>query len=284
LTDTQLPTKRGWAAKNCGRTASQPVGNFSLVATDVKGYNIERFNATKKDSENVPGQCGLMNRTLTIVLLFVTLFAACATPDTESRYNEFADATADARSVDANTGEGVVIDFSGTFMLSLSTVVDTEKPIYFDTPVVVDVDAQTIDLSFQPLTADVNSAGEARADARDPVGDAITAEDVPYEDDGTWVADLGEVTMVGDANAVTFRDIVATLTLSGRVDSADFFCGTVAGDVTIPLPIPLAGSTFASVRVDDGVFVGIDDAPYACPASEEDDTSDGDADASESTE
>jgi len=217
-------------------------------------------------------------------LLFVTLFAACATPDTESRYNEFADATADARSVDANTGEGVVIDFSGTFMLSLSTVVDTEKPIYFDTTVVVDVDAQTIDLSFQPLTADVNSAGEARADARDPVGDAITAEDVPYEDDGTWVADLGEVTMVGDANAVTFRDIVATLTLSGRVDSADFFCGTVAGDVTIPLPIPLAGSTFASVRVDDGVFVGIDDAPYACPASEEDDTSDGDADASESTE
>ena len=224
-----------------------------------------------------------MNRTLTIVLLFVTLLAACASPDTEARYNEFADATAEARLVDTNTGEGVVIDFSGTFLLSLSTVVDPEKPIYFDTTVAVDTDAQTIDLSFQALTADVDAAGDPRDDARDPVGDAIIAEDVPYNDDGTFVAELGEVTMVGDANAVTFRDIVATLTLTGRVDSEDFFCGSVAGDVTIPLPIPLAGSTFGAVRVDDGNFVGVTDSPYACPASEEDD-SDDTADASDSTE
>ncbi len=163
----------------------------------------------------------------------------------------------------SNPGSG--IDFSGRFLLSLSTVVDATKPIYFDTTVSVNLDSQTIDFSFQPLTADINSAGNPREDAREAIGAPIEVEGVDYADDGSWVADLGEVTMVGEANAVTFRDIVANIVLTGQVDSADFFCGTVEGDVIEPLPLPLAGSTFGATRVDDGDFMSVSDPVYVCP-------------------
>ena len=202
------------------------------------------------------------------VLLAVS---ACTSPDPEGRHNEFAANTADLRldAGDTSVGGGVVIDFSGTFFFSFSTVVDFELPIFFEATVVVDMDALTIDLTLQALKTDLLLDGTPREDARAYTGDPIVMEGIPYEEDGTFITDLGTVTMSGDANGITGRDIVAEITLAGRVDTADFFCGSVEGDVTFPVPIDLAGSTFGATRTEPDQIADLDvvNAPMACPGS-----------------
>ena len=220
-----------------------------------------------------------MIQRLTSCLIFasvVVFVSACTSPDPEGRHNEFAANTADLRldAGDTSVGSGVVIDFTGTFFFSFSTVVDFEKPIFFEATVEeFDTDAQTFNLTLQALKTDLELDDTPRADARAYTGDPIVVENIIYADDGTFVADLGTVTMSGDANGITGRDIVADIVLKGRVDSEDFFCGSVEGDVTFPVPIALAGSTFGATRTLSSEIGSVPaDSPMACPGG--DDTGD----------
>ena len=220
----------------------------------------------------------MIQRTASIFVTLSVLLAisACTSPDPQGRYDEFAANTADQRrdAGDTSVGGGVVIDFSGTFFFAFSTVVDFEKPIFFEATVAVDTDASTIDLTLQALKTDLLLDGTPRDDPRAYVGEPIVAEGIPYDEDGTFVSNLGTVTMSGDANGITGRDIVADIILNGRVDTADFFCGSVEGDVTFPVPIVLAGSTFGATRVEADQIADLDVStmPMACPGG--DDTGD----------
>lgn len=215
-------------------------------------------------------------------LSFLLLLSGCTSPDSEERYNQFYEATEDMRSLDGSTGSGVVTDFSGLFYLSLSTTIDPDKPLNFATTVVVE--DGLIDFSFQPLKTDTLLTGDVREDARTPAGDPIIVEDVPFADDGTFAADMGEVTMNGDANLISGRDIRAVLQLAGRVDAVDFFCGTVSGDVVFPIPLPLEGSTFGAILVTDGDLFSVTEPAVACPVTDTGDASDADAGTGETVE
>jgi hypothetical protein len=99
------------------------------------------------------------------------------------------------------------------------------------------------------------------------MGEIIEATGTYYED-GTFDVDVGDVEVGGEANPVSGLDILAYLTLSGRVDSEDFFCGNIGGDLVLPIAIPLEGSTFACQRGEPG-FAEIGEIIYNCPATEE---------------
>jgi hypothetical protein len=205
---------------------------------------------------------------ISLLALLGSLTVGC--PDPESQYEEFLDATADSRaSGDASTGAGVVTDFSGTHFLALSTNLAPGFPLYFLTTVTVDTEAATIDLSFQPLTVDTNEA------PRTPVGDPILVEDVVFEEDGTFVADMGEVEAPGESNPLSGSDIRATLVLSGRVDSETFFCGIVSGNISEPLESPLDGSTFAAVAATLEEAAEIETVVFECPEEEPEGTGEG---------
>jgi hypothetical protein len=88
------------------------------------------------------------------------------------------------------------------------------------------------------------------------VGDALEVADIEYEEDGTFSADLGDVSVPGRANPITGSDIVANvqLTASTRAaadDQPDVFCGQVTGMVTAPIKLDLSGSSFGAVATDD---------------------------------
>ena len=210
-----------------------------------------------------------------IAILTLFLATACTSPDPQERYNEFSGSTADARILDGATGEGVTIDFSGTYLMGLSSILEPSLPmlIQVDVSLVESGEAldegvfSMVDFVFMPLKTDLLLNGDPREDAREPMGEIIEATGTYYED-GTFDVVVGDVEVGGEANPVSGLDILAYLTLSGRVDSEDFFCGNVGGDLVLPIAIPLEGSTFASQRGEPG-FPDISEIIYNCPATEE---------------
>ena len=190
-------------------------------------------------------------KTLTLPAAFALALVGCTVPDSEARFGEFEENTAELRLIPdlgPQTG-GQQIDFSDRYFMALATTLNPAKPLYFDVNIAVSNDF-LIDFEFQPLRTDLEPAGTERADARTPSGDVIIVNEIQLEDDGTFIADLGVVAAPGDANPITGSDIKAQLTLTGAV-YGDHWCGTVTGDVIEPLALGLEGSTFGSVIVDD---------------------------------
>jgi len=195
-----------------------------------------------------------------VTLCALTVLAACSSPDPQGRFDEFKDGTSDRRGGNNATNNGITsarIDFSGTYFLSASTVLSPDKPLYLQADVTVAEDLSTIDFVFTPLTIDLNDS------PRTPVGEPIVVTGVPYSEvDGTFTADLGVVTVTGEANPITMREIVASLVLTGAACDTDIFCGTVDGTVTSPVQSGLTGSTFAAVRSEDFATAT---SIYTCP-------------------
>jgi hypothetical protein len=83
------------------------------------------------------------------------------------------------------------------------------------------------------------------------VGDAVAFGPFAVGQTGTWRGDLSDLQVAGAANSITGGDIAADVVLEGSLcgDGA-FYCGTASGNVTRPLPLDLAGSTFTLTRVD----------------------------------
>lgn len=182
--------------------------------------------------------------------------------DTEGRYQDYIDRTDDLRAGgdDAGPGSSERIDFSGDYLLALSTVIAPDAPILFATRADVAEDLGSLTLELQALSTDTSSP------PRVPVGDPITVVDVPYRDDGTFEADLGVVQVPGAANSITGSDITAEVSIVGLAgsdtDEALYFCGDVLGMVTSPLALDLAGSTFGAAET----ATVVDAAPLlGCP-------------------
>jgi hypothetical protein len=201
------------------------------------------------------------------------LLSAQGCVDPDGRYDDFIERTASMRGrdagaerdagVEADAGDGADarFDFSGTYLVALSTTLAPGEPILFSADVVVSDDLETIDFTFQTLSTDADDA------PREPVGDPVTADAVPYQADGSFEVDLGEVTVPGRANPISGSDIVATVVLTATAFPATaelpaFFCGDASGMVTVPLALDLAGSTIGGVEASS--FEGVEPLP-ACP-------------------
>ncbi len=174
-------------------------------------------------------------------------------PDTQAQWNAFLEDTKDAR-VLSQEGEPCVIegstlnDLEGTFLLALLARFETRYPLQFLATVHMRTKdgAPQADFSFQPLSLKVHETLRPRQ----PVGTAIKLVGVPLGADGRFLLDLGEMDVAGAANPITGSDIRANVQLCGVSLGDDFFCGEViAGEVVLPTPNNLVGSTFAASRV-----------------------------------
>ncbi len=189
-----------------------------------------------------------------VLLAGFAISTGCDNPDPEGRFNGFGDKTADRRG-SADMGDpdgGQQVDFSGSYLLSLATTLAPTSPLYIQADVMVDTSDFTIDFVFQPLKTD-NDGATPRADARTAVGPAITVTDIPLSASGQFEVDLGVVEVDGSANPISGGDIVANIQLKGFVLSTSKWCGTASGDVTAPTMLPLAGSTFGTVKIDGDI-------------------------------
>lgn len=134
---------------------------------------------------------------------------------------------------------------NGSYLLALSVTLAPKKPI----AVRVDLDTPEsnggtgLTLHAQPLRA---------ADRSTPVGPPLDFGPFPVGQTGAWRGDLPGLEVSGEANSVTGGDIAADVVLDGSLcGDGSLFCGTVSGRVTDPIPLDLAGSTFAMTRLDD---------------------------------
>ena len=136
----------------------------------------------------------------------------------------------------------VAAELSGQWLFALSAQLSPTKPILFFADIVATDAAGGIEWTWTitPLsTAD-----------RSPLAalPALPPSTVPA--DGAWVVDLPELNVPGAANPITGSDITADTALTGNVcGSRDFLCGDVTGNVSKPITLDLAGSTWALTRL-----------------------------------
>lgn len=141
------------------------------------------------------------------------------------------------------TTDGPVLDnITGDHLLAVAAVIAPDTPLQF--LATVSHEETLVRMSLQPLSLDPASTTEPRKPVGAPL--QVVGEIAP---DGTFVLDLGEVLVTGEANPITGSDIVATMRMEGTVQGPDLWCGDVTGFVTSPLMLDLTGSTFAGTRV-----------------------------------
>ncbi len=137
-----------------------------------------------------------------------------------------------------------VHDVSGRHLLTLAPVIWPRNPVFFAADLAVR--GRIVDLTLQPL----------RQDTKTPVGRAATIAGIPFQSDGSFVADFGSLEVPGPAYPVIDESIPLPLKefkLTGKTTSNDGFCGYASGYAELlPTPadrIPLEGSTFGAVRI-----------------------------------
>jgi hypothetical protein len=219
-------------------------------------------------------------RVLAMVLGATASLAACASPDPEAVMAEFVDRTtipdagSDAASdvtgdVDPDAEVCAIDSPAGRFLLSLIvTPLDRQQlsPLMVDLTVVPEDDGQytfnfqpiatdfiLVDQQRQPRVAQGNPGEEGYSPApREAVGAPITVNDIAIDEAGAFTVSVVDIRVVGFANALTFRDILADLTLSGSLRSNDVGCGDVTGTGKEPIPnLNLNTSVFGMIRVED---------------------------------
>lgn len=184
--------------------------------------------------------------------LLAALGLVTGCPDPEAKFDEFLDNTKDDRDFMPPPPPDVMpaeADISGDFLLAVSTIIAPDLPLQFiaTNTITIDENGNTLlGACLQPLSLDPGKVNTPRQ----PIGDPLCYSDLPIAD-GKFEIDAGVVMVTGMANPVTGGDIVASLKMVGTVIDEDFYCGEIEGEVMMPLMSPLAGSTFAAVRLAD---------------------------------
>ena len=135
-------------------------------------------------------------------------------------------------------------DVEAQYSFAISVTLARTKPILALADVTTPASGGGTGFAFdaQPLSA---------ADRRTPVGQKVSLGPFQVDETGAYRAEIPNLQVTGAANPVTSGDIAADVVLSGNLcGDGRFFCGTVSGNVTKPLPLDLAGSTFTFTRVD----------------------------------
>ena len=174
--------------------------------------------------------------TAALLVLAAAFLTGC--PDPQAEFDDFEARYEETKPppVVAACGE-TVQSVEGDFLFALSAQIDAEKPILFLASIVTEADGMHV--SVTPLEA---------ADRKTLIPPPLEIGPYPIDAEGNFVAALPQLTIPGAANPITGSEIVATTTLSGAV-CENLLCGDVTGQVTEPLMLDLAGSTFAMARV-----------------------------------
>lgn len=200
--------------------------------------------------------------------LFGAVAALSGCPDPQATFDEFStryDKINGKGSSSASTGAGggcsapMAGELDGQFLFSLSANLKPKKAI------ALLMDVTTTDENGQ-LMMKLTATPLSGMDHVTPVDAPIDFPAFPINADGTFLAQLGTITVSGEANTITpGSDITATVGLEGSVcaEKPDFLCGNVKGQVTMPITLDLEKpnpSTFTMQRVKDGMtpFPAID--------------------------
>jgi hypothetical protein len=182
-------------------------------------------------------------------------FAGCADPegayeDFKDRYNtNQAQTEAGVQEAGPPCDLATSDDVKDPYLFALSAKLLPAKPIVCFGTVTMAQGANGPEVSFnlQPLRAD---------DKKTPVGDPIVGGPFPVQPDGSFVADFGNIEVLGVANPISGSDLATTATITGGSGAlckpADFICGEVTGIVSKPLDnYDLKGSKFTFQRITD---------------------------------
>lgn len=198
-----------------------------------------------------------MSSIRTLFALSLPLFFVTGCPDAEGQYDEFKDrftelhpgsggASGAAGAAGGDAGPCTTPkpgEIDGDYLFTLAAVLDQSKPILFYAKVTTeDVSGATgMRWNLQGLFWD-----DRQTLVGPPFDLPTTGQPAwPLGADGTFDAKLPPLDVVGEANPFSHTPITAEVTLKGKFcDTGGFYCGSAEGDVTKPVPIPLAGSTW----------------------------------------
>ncbi len=206
-------------------------------------------------------------------LTHFTCFAAAAAlafgcADPEGNFSDFKDrhgkinggggaGGADAGTQDA--GACVVPmagELDGDYMFALSAVTAGNKANK-NRPIMVFTTVTTKD-GAGGLEMDWNLQPVEWKDRKTPAGSAISINGIAVDANGSFDVDPDPLDVVGIANPLSGSDITADITsLKGDgtiCNTGGFYCGTVAGDVSKPIPLSIAGSTWTLEKIEGGVY------------------------------
>jgi hypothetical protein len=177
----------------------------------------------------------------------------CPSPDAEGKYDRFLDDTKEPRDEFANMKLDMgsqLADVNGDFLFAIETSPFPGDYLQFiaTTTLETTADGGTMDITFQPLSVDVDGMNVS---PRLPVGELIVVTGVEVSASGSFRVESlgGMLTVVGEANPITGADIVADIGIEGFIQSTDIYCGNVFGMVYMPVMLMLDGSTFGAERV-----------------------------------
>ena len=206
------------------------------------------FNCVKIMSSRRPRNQSL----LAVGSLFATLLVA-GCPDTKQSFDDFDNRVIDAdndRIDGANLEE--IPDVNGEFLLSLSpSIAPTALLKFIATTVLEESGGEiTVALELQPLCVQ-----EGQCTVGQPIGDPIAVAAASVNGAGEFTANLVEAFVPGGANPISGSDIIGDIELLGTLKDDDLYCGEANGTATVSgSPIPINGSTFASIRITPGTL------------------------------
>ena len=212
-------------------------------------------------------------------LSVIGVIAGTACPDPDAKLTDFIDSTKEQRqpqdatstssstntnNTDTKETEDVqVANISGTFFFALETAIaipgSTFQFLAYSELTPNEAGGGSLSLRFQPLSLIQGSTSEPR----DPLDQLLDYKDIAVTPEGKFELDMGNVTILGEANPISQSIIKANLVISGVIRSEDEWCGTITGMATEPLELNLDGTTFAAKRLTDTIpdSVPIDTLP-----------------------
>ncbi len=192
---------------------------------------------------------------LTAAALALVTVTASGCPDAEGKLDGFLEDTKVLRDLPLPKEDlgGQLEDISGTFLMVVASSISPMTPLQFIATQEFTPEGMggRLTLTLQPLSLDAQSIDFPR----EPTGDPLVIPDIIVNEDGSYAFPAGEgefqtFMVTGAANPITGSDIVTELRYVGSIQSADFVCGIIQGNVIQPLQATLDGSTFSAVRVE----------------------------------
>lgn len=212
-------------------------------------------------------------RCAAVLLTTSVAVAVAGCPNPEQTFEDFGEryAALDPSTVSVSTGPapdcvlpevGGAVD--GTYVFALSPgqlPVVEKKPLLFTGQVTIVEGGAGVEVNIKLTPLGTPYRNDDAIPDLDPVGPEADLGNFAIGADGTFVADLPEISVDGRANPVSPGELVATVTLRGQIcaneneDAAvkvGFFCGSVEGVVTEPTDITLeaAKNNFTFTRYE----------------------------------